>query len=72
MDCIEVANTYIVDFEQPRALWEKVFDETQKAHYVSNVAGHIKNVKSKEVVARQRTFLRYLPFLVIDADSIPQ
>jgi len=42
-----------LDFEQPRALWTKVFDETAKAHYVSNVAGHFKNVKSPEIKARQ-------------------
>jgi len=46
-----------VDFEQPRALWTKVFDETAKAHYVSNVAGHLGNVKSPEIKARQRTSL---------------
>jgi len=42
-----------LDFEQPRALWEKVFDDTQKSHYVSNVAGHLGNVKSPIVKARQ-------------------
>ncbi|CAL1711221.1 unnamed protein product [Somion occarium] len=42
-----------LDFEQPRALWEKVFDNTQKDHFVSNVAGHISGVKSPEVKARQ-------------------
>jgi catalase len=43
-----------VDFEQPRALWSKVFDETAKAHYVGNVAGHLGGVKSAEIKARQR------------------
>jgi len=42
-----------LDFEQPRVLWEKVFDDTQKAHYVSNVSGHFKGVKSTVVKARQ-------------------
>ncbi|KIM76875.1 hypothetical protein PILCRDRAFT_825870 [Piloderma croceum F 1598] len=42
-----------LDFEQPRALWSKVFDETAKAHYVSNVAGHLGGVKSAEIKARQ-------------------
>ena len=43
-----------VDFEQPRKLWQKVFDDTQKEHFVGNVSGHIKNVKSKTVLERQR------------------
>ena len=42
-----------VDFEQPRALWSKVFDDTAKDHYVSNVAGHLGGVKSSEIKARQ-------------------
>ncbi|KAI0071680.1 catalase [Panus rudis PR-1116 ss-1] len=42
-----------LDFEQPRALWEKVFDDTAKEHYVSNVAGHFGNVKSPIVKQRQ-------------------
>ncbi len=43
-----------VDFEQPRALWSKVFSDTDKDHFVSNVAGHLGNAKSAEVKARQR------------------
>lgn len=43
-----------VDFEQPRALWQKVFDNTQKEHFVGNVASHLGNVKSPVVKARQR------------------
>ncbi len=35
-------------------MWEKVFDDTQKAHYVSNVAGHLGSAKSPIVKARQR------------------
>jgi hypothetical protein len=50
-----------VDFEQPRALWQKVFDNTAKDHFVSNIAGHLGNVKSSEVKARQRTSLSYSP-----------
>jgi catalase len=45
-----------VDFEQPRALWTKVFDDTAKEHYIKNVAGHLGNVKSSEVKNRQRMF----------------
>lgn len=45
-----------VDFEQPRALFQKVMDDTQRDHLVHNVTVHIKNCKSKEVVARQRAY----------------
>jgi catalase len=42
-----------LDFEQPRALWSKVWNDAQREAYVQNVAGHFKNVKSPEVKARQ-------------------
>ncbi|THG95993.1 hypothetical protein EW026_g5753, partial [Hermanssonia centrifuga] len=42
-----------LDFEQPRALWQKVFNDTDKEHFVGNVAGHLGNVKSPIVKARQ-------------------
>lgn len=47
---------FLVDFEQPRALWTKVFDDTAKEHFVNNVAGHISGAKSAEIKARQRKF----------------
>ncbi|KIJ98964.1 hypothetical protein K443DRAFT_8777 [Laccaria amethystina LaAM-08-1] len=42
-----------LDFEQPRALWSKVWDDKARETYVQNVAGHFKNVKSADVKARQ-------------------
>jgi catalase len=42
-----------LDFEQPRALWSKVWNDQQREAYVQNVAGHFGNVKSPEVKARQ-------------------
>ncbi|KAH9475937.1 Peroxisomal catalase [Psilocybe cubensis] len=42
-----------LDFEQPRALWTKVWGEKEKAAYVNNVVGHFKNVKNATVKARQ-------------------
>ncbi|KAJ6554076.1 heat-induced catalase [Mycena sp. CBHHK59/15] len=42
-----------LDFEQPRALWSKVWNDAQREAYVQNVAGHFKNVKSAAVKARQ-------------------
>ncbi|GAA6031215.1 hypothetical protein JCM8097_004066 [Rhodosporidiobolus ruineniae] len=41
-----------LDFVQPRALYEKVFDETQREHFVHNVSGHIAGVKSEEIKKR--------------------
>ena len=48
----------VVDFEQPRALWQNVFDDMQKAHFVSNMAAALGSVKSPVVKARQRKFLQ--------------
>ncbi|KAF8907809.1 catalase [Mucidula mucida] len=42
-----------LDFEQPRALWSKVWNDQQREAYVQNVAGHFGGVKSAEVKARQ-------------------
>ena len=55
----------VVDFEQPRALWQKVFSDVDRDHFVGNVAGHLKNAKSAEVKARQRTFDISFPFISI-------
>ena len=43
-----------VDFEQPRALWSKVWNDAQREAYVQNVAGHFRGVKSPTIKARQR------------------
>lgn len=58
MDVAGNAITYLseiqpVDFEQPRALWEKVFDDAAKERFVSNVSGHMSNCRSKDIIARQ-------------------
>jgi len=42
-----------LDFEQPRALYQKVMDEGARSRLVENFAGHLGNCKSKEVIARQ-------------------
>jgi catalase len=47
---------FLVDFEQPRALYQNVMSDTDRAHLVSNLAGHIGGVKSAEVRARTRMF----------------
>ncbi|TFK24096.1 catalase [Coprinopsis marcescibilis] len=42
-----------LDFEQPRALWNKVWDEQQRLAYVKNISGHLGSVKKPEIKARQ-------------------
>jgi catalase len=50
---MELSEITELDFEQPRALVTKVMDDTARAHLVSNLAGHLGNVKSKEIKERQ-------------------
>ena len=52
-----------VDFEQPRALWQRVFSDTDRENYVKNVSAHLKGVKTKEILERQCEvpFLRQSP-----------
>lgn len=45
-----------VDFEQPRALWTTVMNNTDRAHTVDNLVGHIRGVKSPEIKANIRGF----------------
>ena len=43
-----------MDFEQPRVLWQKVFSDTDREHYITNISGHIGGVKDKAILERQR------------------
>jgi catalase len=54
----------IVDFEQPRAMWSKVWNDAQREAYVRNVSGHLGNVKSTVVKDRQCEFTNIYPFRV--------
>ncbi|KAB5592702.1 Vegetative incompatibility protein HET-E-1 [Ceratobasidium theobromae] len=42
-----------LDFEQPRALWQKVMSKDAQERFVHNVAGHLGGAKSAEIKARQ-------------------
>jgi len=42
-----------IDFEQPRALFEKVMDEDARQRTIGNISGHIKNCKDKNVIRKQ-------------------
>jgi catalase len=46
------------DFGQPRALWTNVLSETDRAHLVDNLVGHIKAVESPDVVTRVLEYWR--------------
>ncbi|KAH7378253.1 peroxisomal catalase-like protein [Pyrenochaeta sp. MPI-SDFR-AT-0127] len=41
------------DFNAPRALWEKVFDEAARERFISNISGHMENCTDKEIIKRQ-------------------
>ncbi|OAL51850.1 peroxisomal catalase-like protein [Pyrenochaeta sp. DS3sAY3a] len=41
------------DFNAPRALWEKVFDEPARERFISNISGHMANCKEDEIIKRQ-------------------
>lgn len=56
-----------VDFEQPRALYQKVFSETDREHLVHNIKVHLRNAKSIEVKNRTSMIDPY-NFLLYDAD----
>lgn len=46
------------DFNAPRALWEKVFDDGAKERFISNITGHIANCKQEEIIKRQIAIFR--------------
>ena len=46
------------DFNAPRALWEKVFDDGAKARFISNISGHMANCRSEEILKRQIAIFR--------------
>ncbi|GAA5894449.1 hypothetical protein JCM8208_006244 [Rhodotorula glutinis] len=51
--CVELSEVTELDFEQPRQLWEKVFDDGARERFIGNVAGHLGGAKSDEI--KQRT-----------------
>lgn len=53
----ELSSVTELDFEQPRKLWEKVFDDGAKQRFVDNVAGHLGGAKSDEIKRRTVSIL---------------
>jgi catalase len=46
------------DFNAPRALWEKVFDDGAKERFIKNISGHMENCTDKEIIKRQIAIFR--------------
>ena len=41
------------DFNAPRALWEKVWDEDARNRFIGNISGHMSNCRKEEIIKRQ-------------------
>jgi catalase len=46
------------NFNQPRALWEKVFDDKAKERFIKNASGHMPTCKKEEIIKRQIAIFR--------------
>ena len=46
------------DFNAPRALWEKVWDEGARQRFIGNISGHMLNCKKEEILKRQIAIFR--------------
>lgn len=46
------------DFNAPRTLWQKVFDEPARERFISNVSGKMEACKEKEFIKRQIAIFR--------------
>lgn len=46
------------DFNAPRALWEKVWDDGARERFIKNISGHMENCKSEEIIKREIAILR--------------
>ena len=46
------------DFNAPRALWERVFDEDAKKRFIGNISGHMANCQGEEILKRQIAIFR--------------
>jgi len=46
------------DFNAPRALWEKVFDEGARKRFIENISGHMKTCRKEEILKREIAIFR--------------
>lgn len=51
--CFSSVSTFTADFEQPRDLWDRVFDEARKEDFVNRVSEHLGGVKNQDILQRQ-------------------
>lgn len=63
--CVELSEVTELDFEQPRQLWEKVFDDGARERFINNVAGHLGGAKSDEIKQRTLSVLCVLSLFVL-------
>ncbi len=46
------------DFNAPRALWEKVFNDDARERFIKNTSGHMAGCKKEELIKRQIAIFR--------------
>ncbi|CZT25097.1 probable peroxisomal catalase [Ramularia collo-cygni] len=46
------------DFNAPRNLWTKVFDDGAKERFINNISGHMANCQKEEIIKRQIAIFR--------------
>ncbi|KAF2197625.1 catalase-domain-containing protein [Delitschia confertaspora ATCC 74209] len=46
------------DFNAPRTLWERVFDDGARERFIGNVSGHMSTCRDKEIIKRQIAIFR--------------
>ncbi len=46
------------DFNAPRALWERVWDEKARQRFISNISGHMSTCTKKEIIKREIAIFR--------------
>ncbi|TKA72764.1 hypothetical protein B0A55_06843 [Friedmanniomyces simplex] len=46
------------DFNAPRILWEKVFDDGAKERFINNVSGHMSTCRKEDIIKRQIAIFR--------------
>ncbi|PNS18048.1 Catalase-1 isoform B [Sphaceloma murrayae] len=46
------------DFQAPRALWERVWDEPARERFIHNISGHMSTVQDKDIIKKQIAIFR--------------
>jgi catalase len=56
--CTFLSTIYPEDFNAPRKLWEKVFDDAAKDRFIETVSTHMSTCREKEIIKRQIAIFR--------------